>query len=123
MNLGDWDSAVVKSILFVGLIIAFLALFTGLFPKSLNDVVGLLVFFFLYIGVYILISIIGWLLIGFPIHWLACKYTNGSFFYYLVLPVIFLMLALFNDGPVLFSLAPVLQAFFFRYFVYRDLAR
>lgn len=112
MNLGDWDSAVVKSILFVGLIIAFLALLTGLFPKSLNDVVGLFVFFFLYIGVYILISIIGWFFIGFPIHWLACKYTNGSFFYYLVLPIIFLLLALLNDGSVLFSLAPVLQAFF-----------
>ncbi len=123
MNLGDWDSAVVKSILFVGLIIAFLALFTGRFPNSLNDVFGLFVFFFLYIGVYILISIIGWLFIGFPIHWLACKYTNGSFFYYLALPVVFLIFALLYDGPVLFSLAPVLQAFLFRFYVYRGLAR
>lgn len=119
MNLGEWDSAVIKSILFVGFLIAFLNLFMGLFPSSPDDIFGLIVFFFLYIGIYILISIIGWLFIGFPIHWLACKYTSGSYFYYLVLPVLFFILALLGDGSILFSLAPLLQALLFRFYVYR----
>ena len=116
---GEWDSAIIKSILYVGIGIAIWSLFTGLAPSSLKDVWGLLVVFFLYIGVYILISIIGWLVIGFPVHWFTTKYTNGSYLYYAALPLIFVIVGLFHHTQLLLGLAALFQAVIFRYYLYK----
>lgn len=119
MSNGEWDSAIIKSILYVGIGIAIWPLFTGMAPSSLNDVFGLVVTFLLYIGVYILISIVGWLLIGFPIHWLVKKYTKGSYLFYAALPLIFVIACLFNNAPTILGVAAFFQAILFRYYVYK----
>ena len=118
MRTGEWDSAVIKSIFYVGFGIAIWSLFTGLAPSSLSDIWGLAVTFLLYIGVYLLISIVGWLIVGFPVHWLAQKYTNGSYIYYVVLPLIVVLISLFNSGPILLGVAALFQAILFRYYLY-----
>ena len=52
MSSSNWDSAVIKSIGYVGIGIAVWSLFNGLAPSSLNDVFGLVVTFLLYISSY-----------------------------------------------------------------------
>ncbi|WP_231620579.1 hypothetical protein [Pseudoalteromonas sp. NSLLW24] len=59
MNSSNWDNAVIKSIGYVGIGIPVWFLFNGLAPSSLGDISGLAVTFLLYIGVYLLISIVG----------------------------------------------------------------
>ncbi|WP_212751808.1 hypothetical protein, partial [Pseudoalteromonas spongiae] len=83
-----WVIAVIKCSGYVGVGIAVWFLFYGFAPSSLNDVFGLVVTFLLYIGVYILISIIGWLVIGFPVQCFAKTYTNGSYVFYIAIPLI-----------------------------------
>ena len=118
LSSSNWDSAVIKSIFYVGFGIALWSLFSGMAPSSLNDYFGLLVTFLLYIGVYILISIIGWLTIGFPLHWLIQKYTNGSYIFYVALPLFGVVFGLLNKAPVILSLAALFQAIMFRYYLY-----
>lgn len=118
MSLGEWDSAVLKSATYVGLGIAFSALFTDYFHAAVNDFFDLIIFLFLYTSFYLLLSVIGWLVVGFPVHWLASKYTNGSYFYYIALPLIFVLFCLLKSYSLLFGLAALLQAIVFRFYVY-----
>ena len=84
----------------------------------------------LFIGIlsiaYWVISAVGWILLGIPIHFLLCKYTPAKWRYYLyACSVIILLLwvfsslffALFWGTPVLF------QAMVFRYFVFNTNSR
>ncbi len=119
MSSSNWDSAVIKSIGYVGIGIAVWSLFNGLAPSSLNDVFGLVVTFLLYIGVYVLISIIGWLVVGFPVHWFAKNYTNGSYVFYIAIPLIVVFGGLFNNTPQILGVAALFQAFLFRYYLYK----
>lgn len=121
MSLGRWDDAILKSLLFVGIGIAVSALFTGLAPSSVNDLLGLVVTFLLYVGVYLFISIVGWLVIGFPLHFLISKYTNRSYLYYAAIPMAFVLPSLFYKGSLLFGLAALFQALIFRFYVYKKI--
>ena len=119
MNENEWDTAIVKSIFYIGFAIAIGALFTSFMPTSLNDVYGLAITFLLYISIYLLISMLGWLFIGFPIHWLIQKYTNGSYIFYIALPTIFIIISLFDKSPMLLSLTAFFQALLFRYYLHK----
>lgn len=118
MGLGGWDDAILKSLLYVGLGIAIYALINS-FTSSENDILGFVVTLLLYIGVYLLISIAGWLVIGFPLHFVISKYTNGSYLYYAALPIVFVIPCLFYKGSLLLGLAALFQALIFRFFVYK----
>lgn len=119
MSSGSWDSAVIKSICYVGIGIPIWFLFNGLSLSALNDILGLAVSFLLYIGVYLLISIIGWLVVGFPVHWFAKKYTNGSYTLYVALPLVVIVSGLFYDTPQILGWAALFQAVLFRYYLYK----
>ncbi|GAB2994829.1 MULTISPECIES: hypothetical protein [Alteromonadales] len=119
MSSSNWDSAVIKSIGYVGIGIAIWSLFNGLAPSSLNDIFGLAVTFLLYIGVYLIISIVGWLVVGFPVHWFVKKYTNGSYAFYIAIPLIIVVGGLFNNSPKILGLAALFQALLFRYYLYK----
>ncbi len=119
LGLGGWDDAILKSLLYVGLGIAIYALFNSFTSSSENDTLGFVVTLLLYIGVYLLISIVGWLVIGFPLHFVISKYTNGSYLYYAALPSVFVIPCLFYKGSLLFGLAALFQALIFRFFVYK----
>ena len=113
----NWDSAVIKSIGYVGIGIAVWFLFNGLVPSSLDDIYGLAVTFLLYISVYLIISIVGWLVVGFPVHWFVKKYTNGSYAFYIAIPLIVVVGGLFNNTPQILGSAALFQAFLFRYYL------
>jgi hypothetical protein len=119
INENEWDTALIKSIFYVGFAIAIGALFIWFIPVLLNDIYGLAVTFLLYMSVYLFISILGWLFIGFPIHWLIQKYTNGSYIFYIALPAIFIVISLYGRAPILFSLAAFFQALLFRYYLHQ----
>jgi hypothetical protein len=68
-------------------------------------------------SVYLLISIVGWLVVGFPVHWFVKKYTNGSYAFYIAIPLIVVVGGLFNNTPQILGLAALFQAFLFRYYL------
>lgn len=121
LNLGNWDSALLKSLFISSFLIpiAYLADSFQLNSFELTELAGLLVSFLLYIGVFLLVSMIGWLLIGLPIHWLVCKFKHTGYFYYASVPACFLCVSYFTYGPWLFGLIALTQALLFRYFVFK----
>jgi hypothetical protein len=119
VNLGSWDTAVIKSLLSVALGVVLFTIFSNSVPTTANDFYGVIVSILLFLGVYFVISIIGWLLIGFPIHWLITKYTKGSYIFYILLPLVFVILDLLLSGALLFSLVAFFQALTFRYWVHK----
>lgn len=94
MNLGEWDSALFKSLFISSLLIPVIYLF-GTNETEVSDIFGFFVSFLLYFGVFLLISLLGWLLIGLPTHWLICRFTSKAYFYYGLLPGLFLGVSYF----------------------------
>jgi hypothetical protein len=119
VNLGNWDVAVIKSLFSVALGVLLFSLFSSSVPTTANEFYGLVVSILMFLGVYFVISIIGWVLIGFPTHWLITKYTKGSYIFYILLPLVFVMLDLLLSGSLLFSLVAFFQALTFRYWVHK----
>ncbi|WP_214000471.1 hypothetical protein [Arsukibacterium sp.] len=72
MNLGEWDSAVFKSVSIPAILVLLYAVYETGLPLDLDSIAGLGTFAMLFIGVYLAISLVGWLIIGFPVHWLIC---------------------------------------------------
>jgi len=121
LNIGNWDSALLKSLFISSFLIpiAYLGDSFQLNSFELTELAGLLVSFLFYIGVFLLVSMVGWLLIGFPIHWLVCKFKHTGYFYYASVPACFLCVSYFTNGPWLFGLIALTQALLFRYFVFK----
>ena len=121
LNLGNWDSALFKSLFTSSLLIPIVYLTESFQLNSfeLSELFGLFVSFLLYIGVFLLFSLVGWLLIGFPIHLLVCKFNSTNYFYYALVPALFLCVSYFTNGPLLLGLVALTQALLFRYFVFK----
>lgn len=121
MNLGNWDSAIIKSLSWVALGIIVLTVLMDSIPKTASDIAGLFVSILLFFCVYLIISIVGWLCIGFPVHWIICKYANASFKLYVAVSF-FVSLILYlgqNQDSVLFAFTAFFQAMIFRFYAYR----
>ncbi|RVT44999.1 hypothetical protein EMM73_14865 [Rheinheimera sediminis] len=118
MNLGKWDSALFKSLFISSLIIPVIYLF-GANEIQASYLFGFLVTFLLYFGVFLLISLLGWLLIGFPTHWFICRFTSKAYFYYALIPGLFLGISYFSKGPWFLGGIALAQALLFRYFVFK----
>ncbi|OHU94957.1 hypothetical protein BIW53_13145 [Pseudoalteromonas byunsanensis] len=121
MNSGNWDSALFKSLFTSSLLIPIVYLTESFQLNSfeLSGLFGLFVSFLLYIGVFLLFSLVGWSFIGFPIHWLACKFNCTNCFYYALVPASFLCVSYFTNGPWLLGLIALTEALLFRYFVFK----
>ena len=121
MNLGNWDTAIIKSLSLVAFGLIAFSFIPGQLPTTAADLSGLFLTFALFLGVYLLISIIGWLFVGFPTHWLICKYSNSSYGFYIVaaLAVGSLLFLLNNQDSMLFSITVFFQVIVFRYYVYK----
>ena len=121
MDLGHWDRAIIKSLSWVALGIISVTLVSGSIPTTANDLSGLIVSFLLFIGVYLLISIVGWLFIGFPTHWLICKFTDASYKFYFAVSIFvgLILYSLNNQDSMLFAITAFSQAMIFRFYVYK----
>lgn len=71
-----------------------------------------------------LFSLVGWLLIGFPVHWLICKYSSGSYFLYIAAAILLigLLYSVFGvgDGAVILVFFALVQAVLFKYYAYKQ---
>ena len=123
MNLGRWDSAVFKSVSIPAVLVLLYAIYETGFPLDLDAVAGLGTFAMLFIGIYLIISLVGWLTIGFPVHWLICKYSSGSYFMYVVAAVLFsgLLFVVFGAVEVaaIYGFFALVQAVLFKYYAYK----
>lgn len=121
MNLGNWDSAIIKSLSWVALGIIVITLVMASLLTTASDIAGLFVSSLLFLGVYLLVSLVGWLCVGFPVHWVICKYANASFKIYMVVSILVSLTLYFvqSQDSVLFALTALSQAMIFRFYVYK----
>ena len=117
--LGDWDKAIVRSLLTSSLLLPAIFLI-GADNLQSSEIPGLIATFSLYIGVFLLVSIAGWLIIGFPVHWLACKYKKTNYLFYMVLPVTFSLVSGTTNGPWILGVIASVQTLIFRYVVFKN---
>ena len=117
--LGDWDKSLVRSLLTSSLLLPAIFLI-GADNLQSSEIPGLIATFSLYIGVFLLVSIAGWLIIGFPVHWLACKYKKTNYLFYMVLPVTFSLVSGTTNGPWILGVIASVQALIFRYVVFKN---
>lgn len=123
MNLGNWPSALFKSILIPALLILTYSAYKLGWPQGLNDIGGFLLFSILFLSAYIIVSMLGWLTFGLPAHWLICRHSNGSYFLYIAFVLLFSLVIywLYNStsGVIVYSTFALIQALIFRYYVFK----
>ncbi len=121
MELGNWDKAIIRSIFSTFVPIAGYFLVMGWLAENNNtDFVGYLFSMVIVLATYLLFSIVGWCVIGFPVHWLASNYFNQSLWCYfvaLVLFVIFITGFVGMFGAAFYGSAAILQAGLFLYWL------
>ena len=120
MNLGQWDKGVIKAILITSLIVPAYALVELGIPDSLDALAGLGMFFLLFYSVYLLFSVIGWVFVGFPSHWVICKFGSGRLVWYLFAVGLFSMVIYFTfkEVAVVYGMAALAQALLFKHYAY-----
>jgi hypothetical protein len=119
LNLGSWDSAIIRSLFISSIFLPLVAILNS-GKLQFSDILGLFVSFLLYIGVFLLISILGWLFIGFPTHWVICKFTNKSYLFYALFPSVFICLSFYFNGQWMLGVIALIQALLFRRFVFNN---
>ncbi len=121
MRTGRWAQAMTKSILWVAAYVLAYTLYELHVPSGKINPVSTIQVALLFIAVYILLSLVGWLVIGLPVHFLLCAFGCKYFYLY---PLFALAAALgllgFMDGEgaALLGVAAILQATIFRYYVF-----
>ena len=119
MNLGRWDDALLKSVWLSSLGLPVFYLFYFMVGQA-PDIASLVFSFIIYIFAFILLSIVGWALIGFPAHWLICKFTSKNYLYYALIPSIFICLGFYHSSSLnVLGVAALVQALLFRFFVFK----
>jgi hypothetical protein len=123
VNLGRWDTAIIKSIFYTAFLVLLYAAYEIGIPNNLDDITGFGMFSLIFLGAYLLISIVGWIFIGFPVHWLICKYSNGNYLFYIVVVLTF-TLALYYwfsvlEIAIIYGSFALVQALVFRYYAYK----
>lgn len=122
MSLGNWVKAIIKAIFITSLIApVFFLVWTGI-PSSLDELSVLAVILLIFYINYLLMSAVGWACVGFPTHWLICKYSNGRLVWYvLAVALITLAMSLIFQHPVAFiyGAAALIQVLLFKYYVYK----
>ena len=104
MRLGNWDNGLIKSVLLTSFIAPIYMVVEIGIPDSLDEFFGLSMFSLFFFSVYIVLSIIGWTFLGFPAHWIICKYGHGRLVWYLLVVGLFSLVIYFTlraEGAVL----------------------
>ncbi|BFN13952.1 hypothetical protein MspRI1_19630 [Marinobacter sp. RI1] len=120
MELGCWDKAMLKSIGWVGAAFFVYGALTLDAFSSLNSAYGFLAFAGIFSAVYILLSVLGWLAVGLPSHWVICKYTSGGYRYYVVVAILFFAgVLIFSNlqAAAFWGLVALVQALVFRFYL------
>jgi hypothetical protein len=124
MNMGKWDMAIFKSVFWPAFLILVYAVYEIGIPEDLDSLAGLGMFSLLFLGVYLVFSIIGWLLFGLPIHWLICRYGSGSYFLYIGAAILFTLgvycLAGVAEAAFIYGFVALIQALIFKYYVHKQ---
>lgn len=118
--MGNWDNAFIKSILFVGFGSIFYLLIMAVVNSYEPHEAALVIA--LYGSGYLVVSFVGWVVIGLPSHYLIAKYTNAGYLNYVVVILVLVLIFGFftNVGSALFVGAFATgQAMIFRYYVYK----
>ncbi len=122
MGLGRWAEAIIIAVFWVSLPGALLFCVGVGFPNTADKVAQLGGLLLVYYAIYGFLSLVGWMVIGMPVHWLICKYGEGKNAWYVLAIVLFTIAACgfagFGVGGIL-GTAALLQWSLFRYFVYR----
>jgi hypothetical protein len=123
VNLGHWDKAIIKSIFYTAFLVLLYAAYEIGIPSNLDSIAGFGMLSLIFLGAYLLISIVGWLFIGFPVHWLICKYSNGNYLFYIFVALTF-TLALYYwfsvlEIAIVYGSFALVQALIFRYYAYK----
>ena len=118
--MGNWDNALIKSIVFVGLG-SMLYLVVKAFVDNYESHEFMLILV-LYGTGYLFVSFVGWALIGLPTHYVISKYTNAAYLYYISVVVVLILIYWFfanKDAAFFWGLFAATQALTFRYYVYK----
>ncbi|RUO34856.1 hypothetical protein [Aliidiomarina soli] len=122
MDLGNWDSAVVKAVFITSLIAPVYFFFAAGSPSTFDQFTGYLMVVFFFYCVYLMQSVMGWAFVGFPVHWLITKYGNGRPYWYVVavaLLTVLMMIVLAHPVALIYGAAALIQAVLFRYYAYK----
>ncbi|WP_128725742.1 hypothetical protein [Pseudoalteromonas sp. A757] len=121
MELGHWDKAIIRSVFTTFIPIAGYFLVMGWLAENNNtDFVGYFFLILIILSVYLLFSVVGWCLIGFPVHWLASKYFNQSIWCYFIALVLFIVFVtgfVGVFGAAFYGLAAIVQAGLFLFWL------
>lgn len=120
-QLGRWVSASLVSIAGVCLYIVALTYYEIGIPISAENMKSYATVFGIFLAGYIVFSLLGWLLIGLPVHWLLCKLKHPYFFIYPAISIIIFSMStvlLTLESAAIFGIAATLQATLFRLFVF-----
>jgi hypothetical protein len=123
--MGSWGSAIVRSVVYVSLFFSVFLIYNLGFPKGNLNVDHILVYLLMlstFVSIFFIFSIVGWVVVGLPIHWLLCKYGKKNFVYYPVAAFICMTLVISSaglDAVVIMGFAAILQAIIFRYYVFK----
>lgn len=124
MNIGSWDTAIVKAVL-IGYIPILWPLLFGLevdfffsLPAAIFVILGLMMSF----PIYLWLAAIFWLLVGLPVHRIAVRYFNGNWLIYCCVPLLIVIVSFFLWNPLngIVIASITLQLLIFRYGVFRD---
>ncbi len=110
--------AIIKSITWVSLI--FIAYVLYAIPLNFHDVGDLISHLLVYILLYLAFSIVGWLVIGIPVHTIILKWGNKNYFLYPLIAFIVVVLFFLYAGidvALVYGMAALLQASIFSYYV------
>jgi hypothetical protein len=122
MDLGRWATAIISAVFLVSLPGAlYLCVSVGL-PNTADKVAQLGGLLLVYYAIYGFLSLVGWMVIGMPVHWLICKYGEGKLVWYLLVmaAVVGLIVGVGISGFM--GAVALMQLFLFRYFAYRQSA-
>ena len=124
MKIGNWDTAIVKAV-FIGFIpIPILIFATGWEFSAFSsiEIIGAILSLLLSFSIYLIITLVVWVSIGFPIHRLSVKYFQANWLIYIFSPLVLAGFAYLFWGSMaafLIAIFGVLQASVFRGYLYR----
>ena len=120
--LGNWDGAMLKSIMLVGVLTIFYYVIALAVSARPTGIYGLLVFIGLYAPIYFFCSFVGWFIMGLPVHWLICKYSRGGYPSYVLAILVFALMVYSVSNiavTVFFAGVALLQVLIFKYYVFK----
>lgn len=122
MKLGQWDNAILKALFWVSLPGPLYFLVGIGLPNTAEELATLGGLLLVYYSIYGFISLVGWMVIGMPVHWLVCRYDGGKIGWYVLAIALVAAVVGITAGfyvGCFMAIVALLQLGVFRYFVYR----